>query len=574
MIVRRLTRKVRTFGVFAAVAVFSACDLAVTNPGPVQDATLNLEGAYQGIVNGAIRGVQEGFGTYALLGGAITHDIHASGHTGSAGVRPEEEVAWLNDNYDGRGGWGRLHRARWVGEEAVRRFNREDSGISNPGSYPPLAQAHFWAGLASRYLGENACTAVFDQITEDGSEPGSPEPKLAYFDRAIEAFNNAVTVGQSAGMTDLVTAAIGARAAAKLFKGDYAGAGADAGQVPFDFKFLTTYSGFGGEYYYVYGHVESLGFQSLSFWGTPAGEHFLLTGDSRVAWGYDNGSREVPAGKPAAVRGQTHPARPTWVSLVPMFYPLKGIAPRDPNREFLFFEPDRAQQREQLQIDLVDGREMELIKAEVELRNGNWQAAMAHINNVRTSTPVYPIDMTDQSKFDLRLHPDEQVDWDANPDLAAYFDQFSYELQDFTEGADMTPMGNMMLGDRMMDALHAMSAEEAWTYLKFERYVEFSMEGRRFGDRWRWRANPEPIAPSSGPGGELTPGKYNHLEFIPTPLAQRYNVPEDPLMMCFPLPVSENDTNHNIEESFMDWIESTGYRAVDPSLVDMRMGGM
>ena len=566
MIVRRLTKRVMTFGVFAAVAVFSACDLAVTNPGPVQDATLNLEGAYQGIVNGAIRGVQEGFGTYALLGGAITHDLHASGHTGSAGVRPEEEVAWLNDNYDGRGGWGNQHRARWIAEEAVRRFTGEESAVSNPGSYPPLAQAYFWAGLASRYLGENACTAIFDG--------GAPEPKLAYFDHAIDHFNNAVTVGQSAGLSDLVTAAIGARAAAKNFKGDYAGAAADAAQVPFGFEFLTTYSGFGGEYYYVYGHVESLGFQSLSFWGTPAGEHFLLTGDSRVAWGYDNGSREVPEGKSAAVRGQTHPARPTWVSLVPMFYPLKGIAPRDKDREFLFFEPDRAQQREQLQIQLVDGREMELIKAEVELRNGNWQAAMTHINNVRTATPVYPIDMTDQNKFDLRLHPDEQVDWDANPDLAAYFDQFSYELQDFTEGADMMPMGNMMMGDRMMDAVHATNAEEAWTALKFERLIELSMEGRRFGDRWRWRANPEAIAPSSGPGGELTPGKYNHLEFIPTPLAQRYDVPEDPLMMCFPLPVGENDTNHNIEESYMDWIESTGYRAIDPSLVDMRMGGM
>ncbi len=551
-----------TTGVLAAVAISSACDLAVTNPGPVQDATLNLEGAYQGIVNGAIRGVQEGFGQYALLGGAIVHDIMASGHTGSAGVRPEEEVAWLNDNYDGRGSWGSLHRARWVGEEAVRRFTREDSGIDNPGSYPPLAQAHFWAGLASRYLGENACTAIFDQITDEGSTPGSPEPKLAYFDRAIEAFDNAVTIGQSAGMSDLVAAAIGARAAAKLFKGDYAGAGADAGQVPFGFVFETSYSGFGSEYFNSYGHVASLGFQSLSFWGTPAGEHFLLTGDSRVAWGYDNGSREVPDGAAAAVRAQTHPARPTWVSLVPMFYPLKAIAPRVKEREFLFFEPDRAQQRE-LQVDLVDGREMELIKAEVELRNGNWQAAMAHINNVRTSTPVYPIDMTDQSKFDLRLHPDEQVDWDANPDLAAYFDQFSYELQDFTQG-------NMMMGDRMMDPVVATNAEEAWTALKFERYVEFSMEGRRFGDRWRWRANPEPIAPSSGPGGELTPGKYNHLEFIPPSLAQRYNVPEDPLMMCFPLPVAENDSNHNIEESYMDWIESTGYRAVDPSLVAPR----
>ena len=556
MNVRRLTKKVMASGVLAAVAVFSACDLAVTNPGPVQDATLNLEGAYQGIVNGAIRGVQEGWDQYALLGGAITHDIMASGHTGSAGVRPEEEIAALNENYDGRGSWGALQRARWVAEEAVRRFTREDSGVDS--SFPPLAQAYFWAGLASRYLGENACTAIFNG--------GAPEPKLAYFDYAIEAFDNAATLGQGSGQSDLATAAIGARAAAKLFKGDYAGAASDAAQVPFDFLWETTYSGFGGEYYNSYGHVASLGFQSLSFWGTPAAEHFLLTGDSRVAFGYDNGSREVPSGKPAAVRGQTHPARPTWVSLIPMYYPLKAIAPRVKDREFLFFEPDRAQQRV-LQVDLVDGREMELIRAEVELRNGSWQAAMSLINNVRTATPVYPIDMTDQSKFDLRLHPDEQVDWDANPDLAAYFDPLSYELQDFTQG-------NMMMGDRMMDPVIATSAEEAWTALKFERYIEFTMEGRRYGDRWRWRANPEPIAPSSGPGGELTPGKYNHLEFIPTSLAQRYDVPEDPLMMCFPLPVGENDTNHNIDEGYMDWIESTGYRAVDPSLVDMRMGGM
>ncbi len=558
MIFRRLTQKVASVGIVAAVAGFSACDLAVTNPGPVQDATLNLEGAYQGIVNGAIRGVQEGIGQYALLGGAIVHDVMASGHTGSAGVRPDEEVAELTDLYDGRGDWGDLQRARWVGEEAVRRFTREDSGISDLSSYPPLAQAYFWSGLASRYLGENACTAVFDG--------GAPEPKLAYFDHAIEAFDNAITVGTSAGLADLVTAATGARAAAKLFKGDYAGAGADAGQVPFDFMFETTYSGFGLEYYNLYGHVASLGFQSLSYWGTPAAEHFLLTGDSRVAFGYDNGSREVPQGKSAAVRAQTHPARPTWVSLVPMFYPLKAIAPRVPEREFLFFEPDRAQQRE-LQIGLVDGREAELIKAEVELRNGNWQAAMTHINHVRTATAVYPIDMTDRNKFDLSLHPDEQKDWDANSDLSGYFDQFSYELQDFTQG-------NMMMGDRMMEPVVATNVEEAWTALKFERYIEFTMEGRRFGDRWRWRANPEPIAPSSGPGGEATPGKYNHLEFIPTPLARRYDVPEDPLMMCFPLPKAENDSNHNIEETYEDWVESPGYQPVNPSMIDMRMGGM
>ena len=554
MSVHEFMRKVMASGALAAVMVFAACDLEVTNPGPVQDATLSLTGAHQGIVNGAIRGVQEGFGAYALLGGTLTHDLMASGHTGSAGVRPEEEVAALSDEYDGRGGWGRLHRARWVGEEAIRRFTDPESGV-NTADYSPLAQAYFWAGLASRYLGENACTTVFDG--------GSPEPKLAYFDHAIEHFDNAVTVGQAAGLSDMATAAIGARAAAKLFKGDYSGARSDAQQVPFDFKYLTSYSGFGGEYYYLYGHVESLGFQSLSYWGTPAAEHFLLTGDSRVAFGYDNGSLEIdgdgdivgPASEPA-VRGQTHPARPTWSSLVPMYYPLKGIAPRNPDTEFLIFNPDRAQQREDLQVELVDGREMELIQAEVALQDGNWQMAMTHINNVRTATPVYPIDMTDPSKFDLSLHPAELADWNDNADLSAYFDQNSYTLQDFTEDAQMMAGGNMMLGDRMMAPVEASNLEEAWSALKFERLIEFTMEGRRFGDRWRWRANPATDAPSagSGVGATDTPGEYHELEFIPPSLAARYNMPEKPLMLCFPLPQGENDTNHNIDEGYMDWV--------------------
>lgn len=538
-------KRIMATGTLAGVLSLAACDLAVTNPGPVQDATLNLEGAYQGIVNGAIRSVQEGFDQYALLGGSIVHDLMPSGHTGAAGVQVVEEIAAINAENNGAGGdWASLHRGRWIAEEAIRRFT--DPEAETPGPQSLVAQAHFWAGAATRYLGENACTFVVDG--------GAPEPKLAHFDYAINHLDQAVSVGGSAGESTLVTAAIGMRAAAKLFKGDYSGAAADANQVPFDFVFRTNYTGFGGEYYVLYGHVLSEGFQSLSYWGTPAGEHFLQTGDSRVAWGYDNGSREVREGLSHSDRAQNHPARPTWTALVPMFYPLKGIAPRDPAREFLFFEPDRALQRETLQLDIVDGREMELIKAEVELRNGNWQAAMALINNVRTSTPVYPIDMTDQNKFDLRLHPAEQTDWDKNPDMAAYFNQFEYELKDFTEGAMMEPMGNMMLGDRMMEPVHAMSAEEAWSALKFERLIELTLEGRRLGDRWRWRRNSEPVAPSSGPGGEDTPGTYNRLEFIPPSHAARYNVPTDPLNLCFPLPVSENDTNQNVPEDYRDWV--------------------
>ena len=547
---KQFMKRIMATGALAGVVSLAACDLSVSNPGPVQDATLNLEGAYQGIINGAKRSVQEGFDQYALLGGSIVHDLMPSGHTGAAGVQVVEEIAAINAENNGAGGdWFALHRGRWIAEEAIRRFTDPEIGVSDPSSFGLIAQAHFWAGAGTRYLGENACTAVFDG--------GAPEPKLAHFDYAINHFDQAATVARNSQQDKLATAAIGMRAAAKLFKGDYSGAAADAGQVPFDFVFQTEYTGFGNEFYILYGHVLSEGFQSLSYWGTPAGDHFLSTGDARVAFGYDNGSwvsedggnsytRQTPGS--GGDRAQNHPARPTWTALVPMFYPLKGISPRIPEQEFYVFAPDRAKQREDLQVDLVDGREMELVLAEVELRNGNWQAAMTHINKVRTSAAVYPIDMTDPVKFDLTLHPAEQKDWDANPEMEAYFNQFAYELKDFTQG------DNMMVGDVMMDAVVATSAEEAWAALKFERLIELTLEGRRLGDRWRWRKNSEPVAPSSGPGGENAPGEYHSLEFIPPSHAERYNVPTDPLNLCFPLPVAENDANSNVPEEYVDWV--------------------
>ena len=532
---RFLAQKLAAAGVVAGILGLAGCDLEVTNPGPVLSETIAATGAHKGLVNGVRLGVQGGFGQYALLGGAITHDLMASGHTGSAGVRNEEEVALLNDLYDGRGSWGSLHRARWIAEEAIR-YWPENPDI-DASTYDRLAEVYLLAGLANRYLGENACSAVFDG--------GAPEPKLTYFDRAIEQFSAAAQIAQANMEIDEIhTAAIGARAAARLFKGDWAGALSDAQQVPFEFELQTEFSGDGGEYFNTYGHVMSTGFQSLSYWGTPAAEHFLQTGDSRVAFGYDNGSREADGGE--AKRAQTHPPRTTWTSLVPMFYPLKGIAPRKGARDFYIFQPNRSDQRT-LQVSLVDGREMELVAAEALVRQGNWQAAMTHINNVRTSVEIYPIDMTDKQQFDLQLHSEEQTSWNANPKLAGYFDQNSYTLRDFSAGGMMPPV-------------EASSMQEAWTALKFERLMELSLEGRRFGDRWRWRANAEPPAPSSGPGGEDTPGDYNRLEFIPTALAETFGVPEDPLMLCFPLPKAENDTNPMIDESYRDWVETPGYQ--------------
>ena len=494
------------------MGLVAACDFEVTNPGPVQDESVNAPTAHQSLVNGAIRSFGDGYG-FLYVGDGIVHGHTPSGHTGTAGTEPEEEVGILTSERDGgNGAWGDLHQARWIGEEAVRRF---DEVVADPDAYPLKAEAHFWAGMASRTLGENMCTAVFDG--------GEALPKSEYFVRAIEHFDRAEAIALATGLDDIATAAAGARAAANLFLGDAAAARADAASIPFDFKFTTRYTGFSGDpNYYLWEGVESLAFQSISMWGTPAHPHFLMTGDSRVAWGYDNGSKEIPPGEPYAVRGQTHPSRPSWNALVPMYYPLKGYAPRKPAnfRELQIFEPDVADQRN-IQVNLVTGREMELVLAEADLMAGDWPAAMTRINNVRTSTPVYEADLS--TAMDLTLHPRE-AEGKATQGMPDYF---TGTPGDFSAGGTMDPVS-------------ASTLEEAWAALKFERYLELSLEMRRFGDRWRWREN-------------NTPGALHPLEYVPDKLAQKYGVPTDQLNLCFPLPRGENDANDNIAEDFRDW---------------------
>ena len=499
-------------GAFCALAL-AGCDFEVVNPGPVQDPNVNLQGAHRSLVNGAIRGVQNAMGDL-YVGENIVHGTTPSGHTGTGGTSLEEELALLTDEQNGDNGmFSAAQEGRWIAEEAIRRFTSGEAGVTDPSKYGLLAEAYLWAGLANRVLGENMCTAV-----RDG---GGAEPKLKHFEWAIENFNKAETVGNAAGLTNVVNAAIGARAAAYLWLGKGAEARADALKIPFSFKFQTQYSG-QDHNNYIYSTVMAFAFQSASYWGTPAHPHFLTTGDSRVAWGYDNGS--IPPfspGKNYAVRGQTHPSRQSWGgALVPLYYPMRGYAPRKANSELRLFEPNTDAQRK-LQMNIVTGREMALVIAETYLMAGDWQNAMTYINQVRTATPVYPADLS--KEMNLTLHPQEAAD-KIKANMPTYF---TATPGDFSAGGMMAPVV-------------ANSLEEAWAALKFERYLETSIEGRRFGDRWRWRE-------------KNTPGALHPLEFLPAEVAARNNIPADPLNLCFPLPFGENQANASIDETYKDW---------------------
>lgn len=83
-------------------------------------------------------------------------------------------------------------------------------------------------------------------------------------------------------------------------------------------------------------------------------------------------------------------------------------------------------------MDIADGREMLLIRAEALLREGKWPDAMQIINGLRADVGVAP--------------------WEAN------------------------------------------SVEEAWSRLKRERGIELWLEGRRMNDLRRWKEEKTPGA--------------------------------------------------------------------------------
>ena len=477
-------------GVLVLALTYAACvDFDVTNPGPVQDQNLEFEGAHEPLVLGAQRSTLDAIDQLALLGGCIVRDYHHGGHTGSFGCEEEEEIGRLTDEWTDNGGWSNGQQGRWIAEHAIERFN---ASIADPENYGRLARAHLWAGLASRTLGENYCTAVIDG--------GTVQPRSLFFTRAIDHFDDAERIANNVGDDDTRFAAIGARASAHLYLQDFSAAAADAALVAFDFVYEGEYVDQGSPQNTM-GGVAGFDFKGITFWNHPFEEYFLTVGDERVAWGYDTTSG----------RGQFDVTRPTWELKLPMYYPIKLYKPLGALDILTNFNPVRDDQRGQ-PMNLVTGHEMALIQAEADLGSMmGFASAMTFINSVRTAHDTY------------------------DADLSVLRQTSTFDLDPIYTGAIGVFDGSAL------PAVTAANSTEAWTALKWERLIELNMEGRRMGDRHRWRTN-------------ASPGDIHPLEFLPQFMVDKYGVPADIYNLCFPMPQSENDRNDNIDITFKDWL--------------------
>ena len=338
--------KLLTIAGALVIASVAGCDLSVTNPGPVNDSTLDDAAANDAIVNGMGRSLSSALGYIAYTSGIISREIVASGSNNVAlyGVSLKQRAGLLNPGLEETNDhWRFAQQARWIAEDGIRRM-RTSLGADFSKS-PLAAQALVHAGFAERLLGENMCVGVIDG--------GPAEPRMVYFARAEAEFSEAMAIASAAGNASLEPAARAGRASVRVWLDDWTGAAADARQVPAGFSYQAVYSSLElAQYNRIYWANANQPNRSHSVVGTFYESYYKSTGDPRTPW-------------------STNPAFPRGPANVLWYFQTKYDRTSSP-------------------INLVTWREMRLIVAESLLRSGDWQGAMSEINSLRADVRVAP----------------------------------------------------------------------------------------------------------------------------------------------------------------------------------------
>ena len=216
--IQAVRRFARNATLLVPALAFVACDVHVTNPGPIQATFLDNKNALGAIVNGAGRNLAEAINWTSYTGGAVAREIFPAGSTGSFGITVQQQSGKLTIDEVGTH-WNQSQQARWTAEDAVTR-TKGILGATDAAKSVQVAQALVWAGYANRHLGENFCEGVIDG--------GAKQLYTVYFDRAEANFTEAITVATAAGNASLISAATAGRASVRLLKNNLTGAVADA----------------------------------------------------------------------------------------------------------------------------------------------------------------------------------------------------------------------------------------------------------------------------------------------------------------------------------------------------------
>ncbi len=368
-------------GLVATAAITAAgCDFSVTNPGPVADGNLDSLGrieARRALVIGARRTLAtilgavpngNGYGL-AYWSAAEAFEINPAGSTGSWGIPPWLQAGNLREDDSP---WSGAQQARWVAEDAIRRF--KERSVPEDSLY---AQLELWAGYSSRLLGENFCDAVIDG--------GPKEPITIFFTRAEGHFTEAlriatalpqVTAAQQTRRTAHMNAAYAGRASVRADlatwtsnnAATWASALSDANavtsntyvwQMPFYDKDVNQANA-------IYWAIGDNPYRAHTQWATYYENYYRTTKDARVPWDSTAKQGDAAVQKFAGYPGVANSKVPFW--------------------------PEGKYRSQASSINLSSGWEMRLIEAEYELAiNNNAANAVAKMNLRRAAlTPALP----------------------------------------------------------------------------------------------------------------------------------------------------------------------------------------
>jgi hypothetical protein len=343
----RVLARIRTILLgLSSVVVLCGCGdvLDVTNPGSILDTDLNIPGAMKSLVVGMSADYSVFLDEWSFAVARASDEMAGSGSYGStvdlARGYMEFDMGDMDD------AWDNGHAARFVAEDGLRRMQETMDDFNTS---PLTARANLFAGLSNRSLGEAVCYAVIDG--------GGIQDRTVHFERALPFLEQAIQVGNASGMSEIVTAAYGIRAQAKVGLDDWAGAVADAAEVPTDFVYEAIFSDNSGRENNVI-YQETFNRPEMSAYATYVGS--LDPQDPRAVWT-----------DCFAVAGTCQ-------------FQIGGDGETPHYRQEKY--PERGSN-----IPVVKGTEMRLIEAEAALLAGDVTGTMDKINEVRSFVGVDPL---------------------------------------------------------------------------------------------------------------------------------------------------------------------------------------
>lgn len=255
-----LNRKARWVTVVAIAILPLACDtlrdpLEVEPASRIPAALIESPGNAKLLSDGAIGDFECAFNSYTTQGGTIGEEFIYAQQTASR--TPYDRRNTTKDDADygvnsciGNtfGVYTPLHIARQSNENLLARLKiwsdaEVAAGPGAPNRTNLIAIAAAYAGYAYVLLGEGFCTMAVSSVSIDKSLVyGGEIQRDSVFKLAIARFSEAITAAEAANNTSIEAMAYLGRARAKLNLADYAGAKADAGQVPPGFLLVVSAS--------------------------------------------------------------------------------------------------------------------------------------------------------------------------------------------------------------------------------------------------------------------------------------------------------------------------------------------